>query len=47
MESKVTQMLELVREIPGLTVRIFSGERAGNLEKALQGDDLGTLISTS
>ena len=45
MESKVKQMLALVREIPGLTVQIFSGERPGNLEKALQGKNVGTVIS--
>ncbi len=45
MESKVTQMLDLVREIPGLTVQIFSGEEPGNLEKALRGETIGSIIS--
>ena len=44
MESKVNQMLELVDEIPGLSALIFSGELPGNLEKALKGENLGTLI---
>ena len=47
MESKVRQMLALAREIPGLTVRIFSGEQPGNLERALQGENVGTLISAT
>ena len=47
MQSKVSQMLDLVDEIPGLSVLIFSGEEAGNLEKALHGDHIGTLITTS
>jgi len=45
MESKVSQMLELVDEIPGLSALIFSGEGTGNLEKALKGESLGTLIT--
>lgn len=45
MESKVRQMLELVTEIPGLTAQIFSGEAPGNLERALSGEVLGSLIS--
>jgi len=45
MESKVNQMLELVDEIPGLNALIFSGEVSGNLEKALKGENLGTLIT--
>lgn len=44
MESKVNQMLNLVDEIPGLNALIFSGEESGNLEKALRGDKLGTLV---
>ena len=45
MESKVREMLALVQEIPGLTVRIFSGEQPGNIQKALAGEAVGTLIS--
>jgi isopentenyl phosphate kinase len=47
MESKVRQMLGLVQQIPGLTVHIFSGEVPGNIERALQGEVWGTLVSQS
>ncbi len=46
MRSKVEEMLELVRQIPNLTVQIFSGEEPGNFEKALRGQVLGTLIAS-
>lgn len=46
MESKVRQMLELVQQAPALTVQIFSGEQPGNLRRALEGENLGTLICT-
>lgn len=45
MESKVRQMLELVRTSPGLTVQIFSGAQAGSLARALSGELVGTLIA--
>ena len=45
MGSKVRQMLGLVQEIPGLTAQIFSGEQPGDLQKALAGEVLGTLIT--
>jgi isopentenyl phosphate kinase len=45
MESKVAQMVDLVRENPNLKVKIFSGEVSGNLEKALSEETFGTLIS--
>jgi isopentenyl phosphate kinase len=44
MESKVRQMLELVEAVPGLKIQIFSGETPGNLQRALLGEHLGTLI---
>ncbi len=44
MDSKVRQMLALVEEIPELSVQIFSGKSYGNLESALLGGLLGTLI---
>jgi len=44
MESKVRQMLELAEAIPGLTIQIFSGEIPENLDKALLGETLGTII---
>ena len=45
MESKVGLMLDLVQSTPGLTAQIFSGEKQGNLSKALEGETVGTLIS--
>lgn len=47
MDSKVRQMLNLVQELPQLTVQIFSGEEPGNVERALAGEVLGSLISAS
>ena len=44
MESKVRQMLNLAGRVPGLQAHIFSGERAGNLRRALGGEHFGTLI---
>ncbi len=44
MESKVKQMLDLVQEIPALTAQIFSGEQPGNVQRALNGEVLGTEI---
>lgn len=45
MESKVNQMLELVQNIPALTVQIFSGIKPGNIARALTGKVVGTEIS--
>jgi isopentenyl phosphate kinase len=45
MQSKVRQMLDLVEQVPGLQALIFSGEVAGNLEKALKGEHIGTLVT--
>jgi isopentenyl phosphate kinase len=45
MESKISQMLDLVKDIPDLTVQIFSGEKPGNIEKVLRGEIIGTLVS--
>ena len=44
MESKVTQMLELVEGDPGLKIHIFSGTEPGNIVRALTGEMLGTVI---
>lgn len=44
MASKVQQSLFLVQAIPGLQVRIFSGEESGAVERALSGEAVGTLI---
>jgi isopentenyl phosphate kinase len=46
MESKVKQMLDLVQEIPEMSVQIFSGKDLGNVVRALSGEVLGTLITT-
>lgn len=47
MESKVTSMLALCEEVPGLAVRIFSGELSGNIRQALTDDrfEAGTLLT--
>jgi isopentenyl phosphate kinase len=44
MRSKVDAMLSLVENIPELEVSIFSGEVPGNVQQALLGVRLGTLI---
>jgi isopentenyl phosphate kinase len=44
MLSKVTGMLSLVKQIPGLEVLIFSGEQPGNLVRALRGENPGTRL---
>ena len=44
MASKVREMLALVEAVPGLSIQIFSGEKSGNLGKALSGEHLGTII---
>lgn len=45
MEAKVMEMLELVKDNPGLSIQIFSGTQPGNLVRALLGETLGTEIS--
>ena len=45
MESKVTQMLELVQQNPELKIQIFSGAEPGSILRALTGETLGTWIS--
>jgi len=44
MRSKVTEMLTLVDQLPGLEVLIFSGEDPQNLRRALAGESPGTLL---
>lgn len=44
MRSKVQQMLDLVRRMPGLQVAIFSGLEPGRVEAALLGNPGGTSI---
>ncbi len=46
MRSKVEDMLELVRQNPGMSAQIFSGEESGNVERALERQQLGTLIES-
>lgn len=45
METKVTQMLDLVQQNPELKIQIFSGAEPGNILRALTGETLGTWIS--
>lgn len=45
MVHKVNRMLDVIRENPGLEIRIFSGEEIGGLEQALLGAETGTLLS--
>jgi isopentenyl phosphate kinase len=44
MQSKVYEMLALVKDDPELAVRIFSGLQPGLVEQALQGEAVGTSI---
>jgi len=44
MSGKVQAMLDLVQQIPSCQVSIFSGLIPGNLQRALSGEPLGTLI---
>lgn len=46
MLAKVALMLTLVKTDPTLKVQIFSGSDPENIQKALSGERLGTLIST-
>jgi isopentenyl phosphate kinase len=47
MASKVQGMLDLVEEIPGLEVLIFSGDQPGNVATALRGETLGTRLTNN
>jgi len=47
MLTKVTDMLDLAVANAGLIVRIVDGTQPGNLALALQGADIGTLISAT
>lgn len=44
MASKVRDALAMCQTVPGLEVRIFSGEGDGSILQALQGEPLGTLV---
>ena len=45
MRSKIGGMLDLVQDLPTLSIQIFSGAEPGNLRRALLGEQLGTLIA--
>jgi isopentenyl phosphate kinase len=45
MESKVMQMLELVKQSPELKIHIFSGAEPDAIRRALTGESLGTWIT--
>ena len=45
MKAKVEEMLSLLRENEGLTAQIFSAEEPGMLTRALQGENVGTLLT--
>jgi isopentenyl phosphate kinase len=45
MESKVMQMLDLVRQNPELKIQIFSGAEPGSILRTLRGENLGTWIT--
>ena len=45
MKAKVEEMLELIQKNKGLTVQIFSAEESGYLTRALNGENVGTLLS--
>lgn len=44
METKVEQMLQLIKKLPALEVVIFSGEEPGNIQNSLGGDIKGTVL---
>lgn len=47
MLSKVEMMINLIKENPQLSVRIFSGVAPNNLYRSLKGNPLGTLITNT
>jgi isopentenyl phosphate kinase len=44
MKAKVEEMLELIKKNKGLTAQIFSAEEKGYLTRALNGENVGTLL---
>ena len=46
MKAKVEEMLALIQNHKELTVQIFSAEKEGLLTRALQGENVGTLLTT-
>jgi len=45
MKAKVDEMLALVQKNRGVSVQIFSAEQSGFLTRALQGENVGTLLT--
>lgn len=45
MAEKVRLMMTLAQEVPGLEIVIFSGLEPGNVQVALLGEELGTIIN--
>jgi isopentenyl phosphate kinase len=45
MKAKVEEMLSLIQTKQNLTVQIFSAEEHGSLTRALQGENMGTLLT--
>lgn len=45
MANKVSEAMRISKAVPGLSVRIFSGEEPNALLAALQGAELGTLVT--
>ncbi|HNB35894.1 MAG TPA: isopentenyl phosphate kinase [Anaerolineales bacterium] len=45
MKAKVEEMLSLIQKNEGLTVQIFAAEEPGLLTRALQGENVGTLLT--
>lgn len=45
MKAKVEEMLALIQKTNGLTAQIFSAEEHGFLERALRGENVGTLLT--
>jgi isopentenyl phosphate kinase len=46
MKAKVEEMLALIQKNHGLTVQIFSAEENGHLTRALNGENVGTLLTS-
>jgi isopentenyl phosphate kinase len=45
MKAKVEEMLALIQKNEGLTAQIFAAEEHGILTRALQGENVGTLLT--
>ncbi|MEW6404183.1 MAG: isopentenyl phosphate kinase [Chloroflexota bacterium] len=46
MKAKVEEMFQLIQKNEGLTAQIFSAEEGGFLTRALQGENVGTLLKS-